>query len=721
MSRLCVKNIPKYADEESIKKHFYKCFENSGANGQITDVKVLKTKHGVSRKMAFIGFKDEKHAALARKYFHKSFMDTCKLSVEEALPYGDSKLSKPWSKHSKPVSSKAEVTVKKASSVPNSKTKDKKLQEFLALMQPKSKSQFWSNDDGPVSINDGNDTVPSPMDEGESERIAESAIPKARQEEVRAETNDQVQNHRGIAEDVADSGRLFVRNLSYSTTEDELKVYFEKYGSVVECHIPVDESKRSRGFGYITYLFAEHAVAAMTKLDMTIFQGRLLHIIPALSKQSNEEIKHVAGKGSSYQQEKEAERKKKAESHTVAWNSLFVRSDAALSHVAKEMGVDKGEILDETMSTNTSAALRMALSETRVITETKEFLKEEGVDLKALEHGIRNPDDIKRSKTCILVKNLPNETNVGEIQQMFAKFGSIDKFVLPPSKTMALVLFHEKKCAKRCFTGLAYKRYKRVPIYLEWAPENTMVKVSHESEENSPDQTEDAAQNAENKTEDLTSTSPVNTLYIKNLNFETTEEDLTKHFIKIGSRGDKNAVIHVSIPKKNNTLSMGFGFVQMSNPNTCKLALRRVHNSTLNGHVLEVKLSRKVASATAKGSDAKRKEVQGMSTERKNSKIIVRNIAFEATKKELKQLFSSYGQINSLRLPKKFDGNHRGFAFVDFVTNQEARAAFEALATTHLYGRKLVIEWAKNDNNLETLQQKAQDSGQEPKPKRQRK
>lgn len=282
MSRLCVKNIPKYADEASIKKHFYKCFEKSGANGQITDVKVLKTKHGVSRKMAFIGFKDEQHAALARKYFHKSFMDTCKLSVEEALPYGDSKLSKPWSKHSKPVSSQAEATVKKVSHVPNAKTKDKKLQEFLALMQPKSKSQFWSNDDGPISVNDGDDNIPSPTVEAESVTIAKNENPKEREETVRSKADEQVQKHRGIAEDVADSGRLFIRNLSYSTTEDELKTYFEKYGSVVECHIPVDESKRSRGFGYITYLFAEHAVTAMTKLDMTIFQGRLIHIIPGM-------------------------------------------------------------------------------------------------------------------------------------------------------------------------------------------------------------------------------------------------------------------------------------------------------------------------------------------------------------------------------------------------------------------------------------------------------
>ena len=39
----------------------------------------------------------------------------------------------------------------------------------------------------------------------------------------------------------------------------------------------------------------------------------------------------------------------------------------------------------------------------------------------------------------------------------------------------------------------------------------------------------------------------------------------------------------------------------------------------------------------------------------------------------------------------------RGFAFVDFLTKQEARQAADAVAGTHLYGRRLVVEWAEAD------------------------
>ena len=52
-------------------------------------------------------------------------------------------------------------------------------------------------------------------------------------------------------------------------------------------------------------------------------------------------------------------------------------------------------------------------------------------------------------------------------------------------------------------------------------------------------------------------------------------------------------------------------------------------------------------------------------------------------------LVLSIFQIKSLRLPMKF-GSHRGFAFVEFVTKQEAQNALQALSSTHLYGRHLV-------------------------------
>lgn len=60
--------------------------------------------------------------------------------------------------------------------------------------------------------------------------------------------------------------------------------------------------------------------------------------------------------------------------------------------------------------------------------------------------------------------------------------------------------------------------------------------------------------------------------------------------------------------------------------------------------------------------------------------------------------FRAFGELRSLRLPKKLtpgEDTHRGFGFVDFTSKADAKRAFEALsASTHLYGRRLVLEWA---------------------------
>nr|XP_027188199.1 multiple RNA-binding domain-containing protein 1-like [Cicer arietinum] len=87
-----------------------------------------------------------------------------------------------------------------------------------------------------------------------------------------------------------------------------------------------------------------------------------------------------------------------------------------------------------------------------------------------------------------------------------------------------------------------------------------------------------------------------------------------------------------------------------------------------------------------------------------STKLLVKNVAFEAIEEDLRQLFCPFGQINtfksdnliqllikSLRFPMKF-GNHRGFAFAEYVTQQEAQNALTALSSTHLYGRHLVSE-----------------------------
>ena len=72
--------------------------------------------------------------------------------------------------------------------------------------------------------------------------------------------------------------RLFVGNISYRMTEDELRDTFGEFGDVTDTHIVTDrETGRSKGFAFITFAEASGAEAAL-KLDGTDLGGRQIRV-----------------------------------------------------------------------------------------------------------------------------------------------------------------------------------------------------------------------------------------------------------------------------------------------------------------------------------------------------------------------------------------------------------------------------------------------------------
>ncbi len=66
-----------------------------------------------------------------------------------------------------------------------------------------------------------------------------------------------------------------------------------------------------------------------------------------------------------------------------------------------------------------------------------------------------------------------------------------------------------------------------------------------------------------------------------------------------------------------------------------------------------------------------------------SSKVFVGNLAFQSTKEELQELLSAAGTIRDVYLPSdRATGRPRGFAFVEFTTDQEAQAAIEQFNNT---------------------------------------
>ena len=78
---------------------------------------------------------------------------------------------------------------------------------------------------------------------------------------------------------------IFVGNLSFNTSEDELRQIFETYGQVERVSILTDrETGRSRGFGFVEMTNPEEGEKAITGLNGSQFGGRTINVNEARPK-----------------------------------------------------------------------------------------------------------------------------------------------------------------------------------------------------------------------------------------------------------------------------------------------------------------------------------------------------------------------------------------------------------------------------------------------------
>ncbi|KAM9371840.1 putative RNA-binding protein 19 [Phaethornis superciliosus] len=919
MSRLIVKNLPNGMKEDRFRKLF-------AAFGTLTDCCLKFTKDGKFRKFGFIGYKSEAEAQTALNHFHRSFIDTSRVTVELCKSLGDPSKPKAWSKHSQQIPASEKQTEKPVASTASAGTKknkkkkdptenlkeleeDETFQEFLKVHQKRSQVATWANDTlaeepkkgklkpaadylnfdsdeseelseeedgdedeeeakakkGPKKTATSKDL--SDMDYLKSKVVKDSSSSSSTEEETDSEETEEEseseedsgiaetigthtdkkgkpraqQTHQETAvekkkkgstlesqgssaegstpytvklrgaplhiteekirefffplkpvairigkgtqgrkrgyvfvdlkseaevkralkrkkeylgghcievlpcrnvpketltakpdkqpwqrrkrddeeeEDLSESGRLFVRNLPFTSTEEDLEKIFSKYGPLSEIHFPIDRlTKKPKGFAFITYMIPEHAVKAYTEMDGQVFQGRMLHLLPSTIKK--EKIKGTdAEESSSYKKQKEAKDKANSgSSHN--WNTLFVGTNAVADAIAQKYSASKSQVLDP--ESKDSVAVRIALGETELVQEIRQFLLENGVSLDSFSQAAG-----ERSKTVILVKNLPASTSLAELENIFSRHGSLGRVLLPKGGITAIVEFLEPTEAKQAFTKLAYSKFHSVPLYLEWAPMGVFVspapqkkhpeapekggKARHVLGEDTDTAVKDlegtAAQEEEKEEEEEEEEEeesiPGCTLFVKNLNFATTEDTLRETFSKVGAV--KSCTISKKKDKAGTLLSMGFGFVEYKKPESAQKALRQLQGCSVDGHKLEVKISERAIRPAVKSSRKKQ-----TAKKQRTSKILVRNIPFQATVREVRELFSTFGELKTIRLPKKTGGtgSHRGFGFVDFLTKQDAKKAFNALChSTHLYGRRLVLEWADTEETVEALRRK---------------
>ncbi|MFN5135589.1 MAG: RNA recognition motif domain-containing protein [Chitinophagaceae bacterium] len=72
---------------------------------------------------------------------------------------------------------------------------------------------------------------------------------------------------------------IYVSNLSFNVTDDDLKGFFESYGSVTSAKVITDKfTGKSRGFGFVEMSDDEAAKTAIKELDGGMVEGRSIKV-----------------------------------------------------------------------------------------------------------------------------------------------------------------------------------------------------------------------------------------------------------------------------------------------------------------------------------------------------------------------------------------------------------------------------------------------------------
>ncbi|KAL1937937.1 hypothetical protein VTO73DRAFT_12687 [Trametes versicolor] len=757
MSRLIVKNLPAYLTQERLRKYFE---SSDGPGGTLTDVKLMLKRDGTSRCFGFIGYKSSQEAERAQKWFNRTFVDSSRIMVDIVEGAKNAPAPRP-NKRPRLGPSPGEVDEPKVAKKSSSKDKsqgagDALATEFLQVMQPRSqKGPSWKDEepaqepvassstsansaDKPLKKSKKSKTQPDHVD-GVTEdqepvtatepvsdldwlkRHTKTAVADAEANEKAFEQSDDEPMQDADSDDeeqetpaqphlnlihasILQTSRLFIRNLPFTCTEDELRELFQRYGDVSQAHLILDPAtKQSKGLAYISYANPDSALGAYEALDKTSFQGRLLHILPAVDRRGKEADAEGEGKKKTLKQDREGKRKAMA-GKEFNWAMLYMNSDAVVSSVADRMNVSKADILNPESD---NAAVKLALAETHVIQETKTFLEQHGVDLAALDTtGSKRP---ARSDRIILVKNIPYGTSAADVRALFEPHGELRRVLVPPAGTLAVVEFTHAEDGRKAFRAVAYRRLGNSVVYLEKGPDGMFITDEPMTDAaepitatgSAPIAAPDAAVAEAKAGADEPALSAGTTLFVKNLAFGTTAEKLVAVMQHLPEYAFARVQTKPDPARPGARLSMGYGFVGFHTTDGAKRGLKSIDGMVLDGH----KLSAKWAGRGAEEADgaADKETVKARTT-----KMIVKNVPFEATKKDIRELFGAHAQLKSVRVPRKFDHRTRGFAFLEFTTRHEAERAYATLRHTHFLGRHLVLEWAEEGEvDVDKLREKA--------------
>ncbi|XP_061057423.1 nucleolin-like [Eubalaena glacialis] len=160
------------------------------------------------------------------------------------------------------------------------------------------------------------------------------------------------------------------------------------------------------------------------------------------------------------------------------------------------------------------------------------------------------------------------------------------------------------------------------------------------------------------------------TLVLSNLSYSATEETLQEVFEK---------ATFIKVPQNQNGKSKGYAFIEFASFEDAKEALNSCNKREIEGRAIRLELQGPRGSPNARSQPSKTLFVKGLSE--------------DTTEETLKESFD--GSIRARIVTDRETGSSKGFGFVDFNSEEEAKAAKEAMEDGEIDGNKVTLDWAK--------------------------
>lgn len=170
--------------------------------------------------------------------------------------------------------------------------------------------------------------------------------------------------------------------------------------------------------------------------------------------------------------------------------------------------------------------------------------------------------------------------------------------------------------------------------------------------------------------------SPSTDIYLGNLLFDITAEDLKREFAQFGPI---NRAVIATDPRG---LSKGFGYLSFETVQQATEAVASKHMSTFQGRRMVVRFQ---------NSNNRRNTIRNPP----GKTLFIGNLAFEMSDADLHKLFREVRNVLDVRVAvDRRTGQPRGFAHADFLDVASAEEALKALQGREVFGRQLRIDYS---------------------------